>query len=107
MTAIFPTDIKAITPESCLQISWNDHPTWKFSFRYLRESCGCARCVHEITGEKLLDPASIPDDIHVKDMSLVGNYAVKFVWSDGHDTGLYTWTALLELCRCEECVSLQ
>jgi DUF971 family protein len=34
----------------------------------------------------------------------VGNYALRFVWSDGHDTGLYTFAKLrYELCECTEC----
>jgi DUF971 family protein len=36
----------------------------------------------------------VPGDIGIKDMQLVGNYAVKFVFSDGHDTGIYSWDRL-------------
>ena len=98
-----PTNLQANTEASALEISWADHATWAYPFHYLRDSCGCAHCIHEITGEKLLDPASIPDDIHIEAMKLVGNYAVKISWSDGHDTGLYTWEKLRELCQCAAC----
>lgn len=98
-----PSDIQADTKASTLSVAWNDHPTSHFTFHHLRDSCRCAQCVHEFTGEKLLDSASIPNDIHVRSMKLVGNYALKIVWSDGHETGLFTWERLRELCECGEC----
>jgi DUF971 family protein len=33
----------------------------------------------------------------------VGNYALRFRWSDGHDTGIYTFDFLRRLCPCAEC----
>ena len=39
----------------------------------------------------------MPSDIHIQEMNLVGNYALKILWSDGHDTGLYTWELLRKL----------
>jgi DUF971 family protein len=66
--------------------------------RQLREGCPCAGCVEEFTGRKLLDPATIPADIRPDRIEPVGNYAIRFVWSDGHDTGLYTWKTLRAAC---------
>ena len=62
--------------------------------RRLRELCPCAGCIEEFTGRKLLDPATIPDDIHPTLISPVGNYAIQITWSDGHSIGLYTWQTL-------------
>ena len=39
----------------------------------------------------------MPEDISIEDMSLVGNYALQFRWSDGHDTGIYSWETLYNL----------
>jgi DUF971 family protein len=36
----------------------------------------------------------VPDNIGITNMELVGNYALKFVFSDGHDTGIYSWDRL-------------
>jgi DUF971 family protein len=36
---------------------------------------------------------------------LVGNYAIKIDWSDGHNTGIYTYERLWEMCGCEKCRS--
>jgi len=59
----------------------------------------CARCVDEITGLRILDIDGIKPEIVINEMSLVGNYALKIRWSDGHDTGLYTWDHLRRLCQ--------
>jgi DUF971 family protein len=67
--------------------------------RQLREACPCAGCIEEFTGKKLLDPATIPPDIRPDRIEAVGNYAIRFVWSDGHDTGLYTWQTLRASCK--------
>ena len=93
MSAI-PKDIQADGSNGVLRIVWSDDSRKEINLRRLRQSCACARCVHEITGEPLLDPDSVPEDIRIEKMSLVGNYAVKIFWSDGHDTGLFTWDVL-------------
>ncbi|MCP4189761.1 MAG: DUF971 domain-containing protein [Planctomycetaceae bacterium] len=98
-----PTKIQASREAGCLTISWPDGHEWSYPCKYLRESCRCAQCVHEITGELLLDPDSIPASIRIDGAKLVGNYALKIIWSDGHDTGLYTWSRLRELCCCSKC----
>jgi DUF971 family protein len=67
--------------------------------RRLREECPCAGCVEEGTGRRLLDPAAIPADIRPLEVHGVGNYAVQITWSDGHSTGIYSWTTLRSACR--------
>ena len=39
----------------------------------------------------------------VRDMQVVGNYALQFTWSDGHTAGIYTWNYLRRICPCPEC----
>jgi len=50
-----------------------------------------------MTGERILDPADVPDDLTITDMSLVGNYAIRIHFSDGHSTGIFSWTYLREI----------
>jgi DUF971 family protein len=91
-----PRDLQALRSERELRITWTDC-TAALPFRFLRGECGCAQCVNEWTGERMLDAATIPADILIERMELVGNYAVRIYWSDGHLTGLYTWERLREL----------
>lgn len=60
----------------------------------LRDLCPCAACIEEGTGRKILDPSTIPLDIRADKIDPVGSYAIQVHWSDGHDTGLYTWDLL-------------
>ena len=62
--------------------------------RPLRLSCPCAECVEEMTGVPLLKPERVSADIRPAQLELVGSYALRVRWSDGHATGLYTWEAL-------------
>ena len=63
----------------------------------LRAACHCASCIDEGTSQQLLDPNSIPADIHFKSFTKVGNYGIKFNWSDGHNTGIYSYESLRDL----------
>jgi len=92
-----PQDIKALRQEGALQITWSDGEVARLRFTAVREACTCAQCVDEITGERILDPATIPPDITIENLQLVGNYALRISWSDGHSTGLYTWPLLRSL----------
>jgi ATP-binding protein involved in chromosome partitioning len=62
--------------------------------RELRLSCTCANCQSEATGERILDPATVPEDISVTDMHLVGNYGIGVHFSDGHTTGIFRFKNL-------------
>jgi DUF971 family protein len=57
-----------------------------------------AACIEEGTGKKILDPSTIPLDIRAERIDPVGSYAIQIHWSDGHDTGLYTWDLLRVAC---------
>lgn len=80
-----------------LTIEWSDGVVAHYPFFYLRDVCPCAGCVDEISGEKVLDPKAIPKDIHVRNAEYVGNYALRLDWSDGHNTGIYTFRFLRQL----------
>src|SRR4051812_22540608 len=91
-----PCDLKALRDERVLRVVWADRED-AVPFTFLRAECQCAQCVNEWTGERMLDPATIPADISIERMELVGNYAVRVYWSDGHQSGLYTWERLRAL----------
>lgn len=77
-----------------IDITWPDGAKNSIPNRDVRASCQCASCVHEFTGEKILDPATIPADIMANDITVLGNYAVAIAWGDGHSSGIFTWDHL-------------
>lgn len=88
---------------SRLRIRWKDGHVSEFTPRDLRLQCPCAGCVEEMTGRALLDPATVPEDVHPTAIEYVGRYALQFQWSDAHRTGIYPFRLLRQLCPCEPC----
>ena len=86
-----------------ITVEWNDGHKSVYDAKHLRVSCMCAECVEEWSNRKLLDPATVPADIRAEDHLLVGRYAVQFLWSDSHYTGIYPFDVLRALCTCDEC----
>lgn len=83
-----------VTDEGIIAVRWDDDKVSPIPSRQLRLDCPCASCIDEWTGAKLLDPSRIPDEIRPVAMEPVGNYAVQIRWTDGHETGLFTWRQL-------------
>ena len=83
--------------EAGLRITWADQHTSRYTAPAMRRSCPCAGCVNEWTGERTLRPESISDELTIRDLSVVGRYALNFKWSDGHDSGIYSFRYLREL----------
>jgi ATP-binding protein involved in chromosome partitioning len=98
-----PVSVIRRNSEGFLDITWRDGHFAAYSLYDLRCACACAGCVHELTGQPLLDPQSVARDIAAIELSLAGNYALRIAWSDGHDSGLYTWERLRSLCPCGAC----
>ena len=83
-----------IDPTGQISVRWNDGKVSTIPARQLRLDCPCASCIDEWTGAPLLDPQRVAQDVRPVAMEPVGNYAVQIRWSDGHETGLYTWKLL-------------
>jgi len=98
-----PQAIDYFASERILQIAWSPEHIGRYPTKYLRCACACAGCVDERSGIRTLDPQTIPEDIDITAIEPVGNYAIRITWSDGHNTGLYSWEHLAELCPCERC----
>jgi DUF971 family protein len=84
-----------------LVIDWGDGLVVHYPFFALRDACPCAGCVDEMSGKKTLDPARIAKDIHIRSCATVGNYALRIDWSDGHDTGIYSFRYLRDMHETE------
>ncbi len=100
---VTPVHIGPTEDGQALEIRWKDGHVSIFEPRYLRLHCPCAGCVDEMTGRRTLMPEMVPEDVYPKAIHYVGRYALQFTWSDGHDTGFYTFETLRALCPCSQC----
>jgi ATP-binding protein involved in chromosome partitioning len=92
-----------VTEDGGLKIHWPDGHESVYNAFTLRVNCHCASCVDEVTRKRLLDPKSVSLGIRLEDAIPVGRYALALVFSDGHQTGLYTFDRLRKLCECDHC----
>ena len=84
----------AVAAGGAVQVKWRDGTEQVIPAHTLRSECPCAGCVDEFSGEKLLQPEQIPTDIVVASTASIGRYAVRFDFSDGHNTGIYEFARL-------------
>lgn len=96
--AIEPAEISQESATS-LRITWADGRVCDYDAPLLRRACPCAQCVDEWTGERTLKPQAVSDAVEIADVNLVGRYALNFRWSDGHETGIYSFQYLRDLCE--------
>ncbi len=92
-----PSNIRAFSGDQILELTWEGDRVDRLPYRYLRGECPCATCRDEWSGERILDPASIRDDLKLEGMEPIGSYAVRLVWNDGHSSGLFSWEKLRKL----------
>jgi len=83
-------------PARALLIEWLDGVGQSIPFARLRRGCPCAACRGEMgrPGRFDLDPELHPGEDELADIALVGNYGLKVIWGDGHDTGIYRFEQL-------------
>ena len=103
--SLIPVTIGRDGPER-LRIEWNDGHVSTYTWAHLRANCPCAGCREERSRPP--DPFRILKSnelvpLAAVNMPRVGRYAYKIVWSDGHDTGIYTLEHLRALCQCPQC----
>lgn len=91
-----------------LALAWGDGHESYLPFDELRKRCPCALC----RGQRDLPPdplrvvtAPQRGEVGIRRLVPVGAYAVQIVWSDGHDTGIYSFESLRSSCPCPDCRS--
>lgn len=78
-------------------IQWNDGVSQDFRLSELQRNCPCANCTDEITGEKLVDPRTISDDLKAIVIRSVGRYGLRIQYSSGCSTGIYSFDRLRQM----------
>jgi ATP-binding protein involved in chromosome partitioning len=89
--AFEPENVELKDSQHTFVLRWADGKTTTVSYKDLRFACRCAGCVDEMSGAQRLQRDTIPDDIGIVHCETVGHYAIRFDWTDGHNTGIYTW----------------
>ena len=92
-----PTEIKLHRASRVLELTFADGQVFKLSCEFLRVHSPSAEVRGHGPGQEVLQVGK--RDVGIDAIEPVGSYAVKLVFSDGHDTGLYTWSYLHELGR--------
>lgn len=92
-----PTDIVLHQASRVLEIAFDDGGRFRLPCEFLRVHSPSAEVRGHGPGQETLQVGK--RDVNITAIEPVGAYAVKLVFSDGHDTGLYSWDYLHELGR--------
>ena len=95
-----PTEITLHNQSKRLEIAFDDGSRFTLPFEFLRVHSPSAEVRGHGPGQETLQQGK--RDVDVVDLQPVGNYAVRPVFSDGHDSGLYSWDYLYTLGRQQE-----
>ncbi len=92
---MIPTEIRLRKISRLLVVTFDDGASFDYTFEYLRVHSPSAEVKGHGPGQGTLQTGK--ENVAITAVEPIGNYAVRLVFDDGHDTGLYTWTYLREL----------
>jgi DUF971 family protein len=97
MTAPWPLEIRVLRDARALEIDFESGESFHLPAEYLRVESPSA----EVQGHRPEQRVTVPGKrkVSIETAESVGNYAVRLRFTDGHDTGLYTWDNLHRLGR--------
>jgi DUF971 family protein len=92
-----PTEIRYVSRDKTLHVTFDDGQSFALTAEYLRVESPSA----EVQGHNPVERIIVPGKryVGIEAIEPVGNYAVRIVFNDGHDTGIYSWAYLHELGR--------
>ena len=100
MSRYVPQTINLRKKSKRLELAYADGKSWQLSCEYLRVFSPSAEVQGHGEGQDVLQVGKI--NVAIKAIEAVGNYAIKLVFDDGHDSGIYTWEYLRELGEKQE-----
>jgi len=95
-----PTEIKLHQQSRVMEIAFNNGDRFEFPYEYLRVYSPSAEVRGHGPGQETLQVGK--KNVEIKSIEPVGHYAVALVFSDGHDSGIYSWDYLHDLGRHQE-----
>ena len=90
-----PTEIKLHQQSKVMEVAFNEGSRFSFPFEYLRVFSPSAEVRGHGPGQEVLQVGK--KNVDIKNIEAVGQYAVVLVFSDGHDSGIYSWDYLYDL----------
>lgn len=90
-----PTEIKLHKLSAILEVHFDDGSIFEMPSEYLRVYTQSAEAVGHGPGQETLQVGK--QDVTICDIRPVGNYAIAITFSDGHDSGIYSWDLLYQL----------
>jgi DUF971 family protein len=100
MDAPPPTELKLKAGRRMLEVTFPDGVAAALSAEYLRVHSPSAEVTQHGVGEGVLVVGK--ENVAISHIEPVGRYAVRLMFDDGHNTGLYTWAVLHDLCKNQE-----
>jgi DUF971 family protein len=95
-----PVEVRRLPEERRLAILWSDGARTVYDYSLLRGYCPCAGCQGHLVREMVYQPPRTAVDLFL--IEPVGNYALSFLFSDGHHTGIYRFEFLRTLEQREQ-----
>ena len=96
-TSPWPTELRLNPGRDALTIAFDSGERFTLSAEYLRVESPSAEVRGHGAGPKVI--LRDKDEVQITGLEPVGNYAVRILFDDGHDSGLYSWDFLLKLGR--------
>lgn len=100
-----PTDIRLHQASRVLEITFDDSLRAELPCEFLRVYSPSAEVRGHGVGQESLQTGK--ENVNITNIEPVGHYAVKLTFSDGHDTGLYSWDYLYDLAQNQEALWLE
>src|SRR5207244_3238443 len=91
-----PTEIKLHQTSRAMELSFADGTRFRLPYEFLRVYSPSAEVRGHGPGQETLQVGK--RDVTITELEAVGHYAVRPKFSDGHDTGIYSWDYLYDLC---------
>jgi len=90
-----PTEIKLHKISAILEIHFDDGAIFELPAEYLRVYSQSAEAVGHGPGQDTLQIGK--ENVSIEEIKAIGNYAIGLTFSDGHDSGIYSWDLLYKL----------
>jgi DUF971 family protein len=97
---VFPTEIKLHQKSRVMEITFSDGQVFRLPYEYLRVYSPSAEVRGHGPGQEVLQTGK--RTVEIRQLEPVGSYAVQPQFSDGHNTGIYSWDYLYELGERQE-----